>query len=62
MNESQLQESYNYPIYPRDSKLLSEKGFVKFDNGSQGGTHWVCIIVRDNKSFFYDSFWGQPDE
>ena len=36
VNESQLQSVYIYPIYPRDSKKFSIKGFVNFDNGSQG--------------------------
>ena len=53
---------YNYPIYPRDSKIYSNKGFVNIDNGSQGGTHWTCFIVKDNKSFYFDSFGGQPDK
>ena len=25
MNESHLQKNYNYPIYPRDSKIYSDK-------------------------------------
>ena len=62
MNESQLQKIYNYPIYPRDSKIYSDKGFVNIDNGSMGGSHWVCFIVKDNKSFYFDSFGGQPDK
>ena len=33
MNESQLQKVYNYPIYPRDSKIDSDKGFVNIENG-----------------------------
>ena len=61
MNESQLHKTYNYPIYPRDSKIYSNTGFVKIDNGSQGGTHWTCFIVLDNKSYYFDSFGGQPD-
>ena len=61
MNESELQRVNNYTIYPRDSKLYSDKGFVNIDNGSQGGTHWTCFIVKDNKSFYFDSFGGQPD-
>ena len=61
-NESQLQKIYNYPIYPRDSKIYSDKGFVNIDNGSQDGTHWTCFIVKDNKSFYFDSFGGQPDK
>ena len=47
MNESQLQKIYNYPIYPRDSKIYSDKGFVNIDNGFQGGTHWTCYIVKE---------------
>ena len=41
MNVLQLQKFYNYPIHPQDSKVFSNKGFVKIDNGSQGGTHWT---------------------
>ena len=62
MNESQLQKVYNYPIYPRDSKIYSDKGFVNIHNGSQGGTHWTCFIIKDDKSFYFDSFGGQPDK
>ena len=62
MNESQLEKVYKYPIYPRDSKIYSDKGFVNIDNGSRGGTHWTCFIVEDNKSFYFDSFGGQPDK
>ena len=62
MNESELRRVYNYPIYPRDSKIYSERGFVNIDNGSMGGFHWICFIVKDNKSFYFDSFGGQPDK
>ena len=62
MNESQLQKVYNYPIYPRGSKKFSDKGFVNIDNGSQGGTDWTCFIVKDNKSYHFDSLGGQPDK
>ena len=51
MNESQLQKIYNYPKYPRHSKIHSNKGFVNIDDGSMNGTHWTCFIVKDNKSF-----------
>ena len=50
MNESQLQKNYNHPVYPRGSKIHSDIGFVNIDNGFQGGTHWTCFIVKDNKS------------
>ena len=62
MNQSDLQRVYNYPIYPRGSKIYSDKGFVNIDNGSQGGTHWTCFNRKDNKSYYFDSFGGQPDK
>ena len=62
MNESQLQKIYNYPIYPRDSKIYSDKGFVNIDNGAQGESHWTCFIVIDNKSYYFESFGGNPDK
>ena len=43
IDESQLQETYKYPIYPRDSEIYSDKGFVNKDNGSQGDTHWNVL-------------------
>ena len=61
-NESDLQQNYNYPIYPRDSKLYSDKVFVKIDNGNMGGIHWTCFIIKDNELFYFDSFGGQPDK
>ena len=62
MSKSQLQKVYNYPIYTRDSEINSDKGFVNIDKGSQGGTHWTCFIVKDNKSFYFDSFRFQADK
>ena len=63
MNESHLQKVYNYPFYPRDSKIHSDKGFVNIDNGSRGGTtHWTCFIIKDKKSYYFDSFGGAPDK
>ena len=62
MNESQIQRVYNYPIYPRDSKICSDRGLVNIDNGSRGGTHWTCFIVEDNKYHYFDSFGGAPDK
>ena len=43
MNERELQRVYNYKIYPRDSKISWDKGFVNIDNGSMGGTHWTFL-------------------
>ena len=28
------------------------------DGGSMMGTHWNCFIIKDNKSYYYDSFGG----
>ena len=49
MNESEIRRVYNYSIYPRDRKIDSDKGFVNIDDGSQGGSHWTCFIVKGNK-------------
>ena len=62
MNESELQRVYNYSINPRDSKIDSDKRFVNIDNGRMGGTHWTCFIVKNNKSYIFDSIGGAPDK
>ena len=62
MNESQLQRVYNYSIYPRDSKIYSDKGFVNIGNYQNGGSHWCAFYIKDNKSYYFDSFGGQPDK
>ena len=28
----------------------------------QGGSHWTCFIVKDNKSYYFNSFGSKPDE
>ena len=61
MNESELQKFYNYPIYPRDAKIYSHKGFVKLDDGWMGGSHWTAFYIENKKSYYFDSFGGQPD-
>ena len=62
MNQSVFQRVYTYLTYPRDSTITTNTGFVNIDNGSLGGTHRVCLILKDNKSFYCDSFAEQPDE
>ena len=62
MKETQVQRIYNFPIYPRYSKIHSDEGFVNIDDGSINGSRWTCFIVKDNKSFYFDSFGGQPDK
>ena len=31
------------------------------ENGFQGGTHWRAFHIEDNKSYYFDSFGGSPD-
>ena len=62
MNESELQSIYNYPIFPRDSKIYSDRGFVNIDNGRLRGTPWCAFYVKDKKSYYFDSFGGAPDK
>ena len=62
MNEFQLQKFYNYPIYPKDSKTFSNKRYGNIDIGSLAGPHCTCFIMKDNKSFYFDSFGGVPDK
>ena len=62
MNESDLQRVYNYKIYPRDSITTTNKGLVNIDNGKMGGIHRTCFMIKDNKSYYFDSFGGTPDK
>ena len=36
MNESELRRTYDYHIYPRTSKIYSDKGFFNKDKWFQG--------------------------
>ena len=60
-DELELQKVYTYPKNPRDCKIYSKKGYVNIENGAQGGNHWTCFIIKNNNSFYFDSFGGQPD-
>ena len=62
MDKSELQRVYNYPTYPRDSEVYYDKGFVNIHNSSMGETHWTCFIAKNNKSYYFDSFGGQPEK
>ena len=42
--------------------MCSDKRYVNIDIGSMGGSHWTCFIIKDNKSFYFDSFGGHPDK
>ena len=61
MNELQLQKIYNSSIYPKNSKIYSDKGFVNIGDYENGGSHWCAFYIKDNKSYYFDSFGGQPD-
>ena len=61
MNESDFQRVYIYPIYPRESKLYSDQEFVCIGNRNIGGSHLNAFYIKNNKSFYFDSFDGQPD-
>ena len=61
MNKFELQRVYKYPKYPRDSKIYSDKVFVNIVNSGMGGSHWTCLVKKDKKSHYFDSFEGQPD-
>ena len=62
LNRKELHRVYNYPIDLRDTKTNCDNGFINKDNGSMGGTHWNIFIVKDNKSFYCDSFGGASDK
>lgn len=33
---------------------------INFEITGGGGTHWVCLLVRNNKAFYFDSFGAYP--
>ena len=50
-NKIQLKSNYNFPIYQKDFKLTTNKGFVNIDDGSMGETYWTCLFVKVDKSY-----------
>ena len=60
INENSLRRVYIYSIYPRGSKIYSDKFFVNIDTASMGGSHSICFKVKKKNCFVY-SFCGQPD-
>ena len=50
-----VQRIFIYPVYPRDSTMIADKRFVNIGNGSMGGSHWTCFIIKDKKSYYFDS-------
>ena len=60
MKGSELQRYYNYPIYPRVSKIITDKGFINLDDGRMEATPWGCFTVKDNNFYYSDNCGGQP--
>ena len=60
--KSELQRIYNCKIDPRGNEIYSDKAIFNIEGGSQGGTHWTCFKIKDNKSNYFNSFGGQPDK
>ena len=60
LKESDLSPKLNLKICPGDSKITTQKGFVKIDDGSLGCTHWTCFWIRDRNSFYFNSLGGSP--
>ena len=46
MNESELRRVHNYAIYPRGSKIYSDRGFINIDNGDMGGATGLVLYKR----------------
>ena len=61
MTETDFKKVCNYHKYRRYSKIITEKSIVNIDDGSQGGSHWTCFHIKDNKSLYFDSFGSQLD-
>ena len=53
-------KNINFPIYPKDSKKTSSRGFVNIHKGGTDVTHGTYSSMKDNKSFNSDSLEEQP--
>ena len=62
MKESDLQRAFEIKKHPRDSLMTTNKRFVDLDTGQTGGTQWLAFYVKYKKSYYFDSFGGQPDK
>ena len=61
-SKSDLQKVFKYPNHPLASKVCSDEGFMNIDNGQKGGTYWTYFYIKDNKSFYSDSFGAAHDK
>ena len=60
-NDTKKESELKRVFFPRDSKINSDKRFVNIDNGSQGGSHWTCFLIKDKRYYYFASFGGAPD-
>ena len=58
-----ISKTFLYILYILEiGRYKSDRGFIKIHNGSMVGNHWGAIYVKNNKSFYFDSFGGAPDK
>ena len=62
MNEYDLQKGYSHPFISGEAKLYTDQRFVFIDNGSMRGNHWVVLLIKTNKPYYFYSFGGPPDK
>ena len=46
LKEKNLQKVYSYLVNPGGSKITSDKGFVRTENGQMGGSHWIGFFIK----------------
>ena len=51
-----------HPVYPRNPKITSDRGYNNIDDSSVGGSPLLCCRLKDNKSFYFDCFGGSLDK
>ena len=62
MNESDSRKVYSFHVYHRVSKITTDKVCVNTVNGQMGSFNWTCFYIKNNKSFYFDSFGGEPEK
>ena len=45
MNDSDLKNISNCPIYPGDSLINTNEGFINNNDASTEGSHWTCFSL-----------------
>ena len=39
----------------------TDKSIINIDDGSMGGTPWICFKLEVKKSYYFDSSGGSPE-